>query len=100
MEMETPKAATETGRLLREWRGEMRLERASVYVSDLLGYEVSREKVRRYETTTPEEDMDPSVVSALVTVYGRRYGELPPYMADRVERIKELFTALSRCTAA
>lgn len=86
--------ATPTGKLLREWRGDMKLERASVYASDALGYDISREMVRLYEVSRPEDEMDPSVLAALVVVYGRNIGDLPPRVAARVERVGKLYGTL------
>lgn len=90
------------GPLLRRWREDagMKLDRAAVYASDLLGSDISSELVRRYETDKPERQMQPVIVAALLTVYGRRESDLPEPMRSRVGKTRGLLDALSRCTAA
>lgn len=94
--------ATTTGALLRQWRVEagLKLDRAAVYASDRMGQEISSEKERRYETVVPADAMEPLVVAALVDLYGRSLSELPEEVRERVERARDLLSALSACFTA
>jgi antitoxin component HigA of HigAB toxin-antitoxin module len=88
---------TTAGALLREWReaASMKLDRAAVYASDLMGQDISSEKVRRYETGVPPEAMDPLVVAALVEVYGKALHDLPEELRTKVEHARNLLSRLS-----
>src|SRR5437764_1383127 len=66
----------------------MKLDRAAVYVSDLLGREVSRETIRRYEVEKEApRTIDPVLVAALARVYGHDPSELPPEIVAGLERL-------------
>jgi isocitrate/isopropylmalate dehydrogenase len=85
--------ATLRGSTLRKWRdeAEMNLSRAATYVSDMIGYEVSSEYIRRMETDQKNpEDWDPIVVLARAHIYKRKEKDLPPEFIARVERIRQI----------
>ncbi len=81
------------GNTLRRWRDEadMGLDRAAVYTSDMLGYEVSSEYIRRMETEAKgPDDWDPIVVLTLAHVYRRKEKDLTPELIKKVERIRAI----------
>ncbi|MCA1571951.1 MAG: hypothetical protein LC798_16895 [Chloroflexi bacterium] len=84
----TKAAAKSVHELLREWRGEMKLDRAAVYLSDLLGREVSRETIRRYEVAAEApRTLDPVVLAGLARVYSRDPSDLPPPVVEELRKL-------------
>lgn len=74
--------------LLREWRGEMKLDRAAVYLSDILGREVSRETIRRYEVEAEApKTLDPILLAGLARVYQRDPSDLPPLVVAELRKL-------------
>jgi hypothetical protein len=74
--------------LLRQWRGDMKLDRAAVYLSDILGREVSRETIRRYEVAgEAPKSLDPVVLAGLARVYGHDPSDLPPAVVKELEKL-------------
>lgn len=78
---------------LRRWREEahLDLDEVAVRLRPLLG-KLSRETVRRYETTYSVEAMNAVTLAALVRLYGHTPSELPADAAERIERLAELFS--------
>lgn len=78
--------------LLRAWRGDMKLDRASVYLSDRIQRPVSRETIRRYESKVDApQHLDPLILAGLARVYGRDPAELPSPWRKAVAHLRELF---------
>lgn len=83
-----PTATRTVHALLREWRGDMKLDRAAVYLSDLLGREVSRETIRRYEVESEApRTLDPVVLAGLARVYDRDPSDLPPPYVQELRKL-------------
>lgn len=86
--------------LLREWRGEMKLDRAAVYLSDELKREISRETIRRYEVKDEApKTLDPGIVGGLLKVYGHTISELPEDVGSEVANLRDLLVGQSPCNA-
>lgn len=84
----TPTATLTVHELLRSWRGEMKLDRAAVYLSDLLGREVSRETIRRYEVQSEApKHLDPMLLAGLARIYGHEPSDLPPAVVNNLQRL-------------
>jgi hypothetical protein len=86
------------GNTIRQWRedADMGLNRAAVYVSDMMGYEISSEYIRRMETEAKiVDDWDPVVVLALAAVYRRKAKDLPAVLINRVERIRRIIDGVN-----
>jgi hypothetical protein len=76
----------------------MKLDRASIYASDLLGEDISSEAIRRMETGfTPPDKMKPLVLVALCRVYDKQVSDLPEVLQARVEHARDLLIHDSRC---
>lgn len=85
MTLTAPETIHET---LRSWRGPMKLDRAAVYLSDVLGREVSRETIRRYEVQDEApKQLDPLLLAGLARVYGRSLSELPASVVVQLRRL-------------
>lgn len=85
--------AEATGEVLRRWRGSMKLDRAAIYASDRLGFDISSETVRRYETQYPVDKMDAQVLVALAEVYDKPLTDLPEAARERINRARDLLNA-------
>lgn len=87
--------------LLREWRGDMKLDRAAVYLSDVLGREVSRETIRRYEVEAEApKTLDPVVLAGLAKVYKRDPSDLPPAVVEELRKLASVIAIAPRRKAA
>lgn len=90
-----------TKELLREWREDagLNLDRAALLAEGELESPVSREMVRRYEVDNnlTEQDLEPGLLAALLTVYGKSASDLPKEVAERVKRHRDLLVRSSGC---
>lgn len=83
-----PTAMKTVHQLLREWRGDMKLDRAAVYLSDILRREISRETIRRYEVEAEApKTLDPVVLAGLARVYKRDPSDLPPGVVEELRTL-------------
>lgn len=91
-----PTATLTVHELLRSWRGDMKLDRAAVYLSDVLGREISRETIRRYEVQSEApKHLDPMLLAGLARIYGHDPSDLPPAVVDDLQRLASVI-AISR----
>lgn len=81
--------------LLRNWRNEAEydLDEAAVELRRRLDRKLSRETVRRYETTYQVQDMEPIVLAGLVYLYGHHPDELPEPAASHVNKARDLLVS-------
>lgn len=83
-----PTATLSVHELLRSWRGDMKLDRAAVYLSDEIGREVSRETIRRYEVQSEApKHLDPMLLAGLARIYGHDPADLPPAVVAELRKL-------------
>jgi hypothetical protein len=79
----------------------MKLDRAAVYVSDLLGREVSRETIRRYEVAgEAPKTLDPVLLAGLARVYDHDPSELPPAVVRDLRKLASVVALKSLASAS
>ncbi len=66
----------------------MKLDRAAVALGDVLGHEVSRETIRRYEVESEApKTLDLTILAGLARVYQRDPADLPPAVVDKLVKL-------------